>query len=69
MTAPHLPISMTDRSGKTAVEIVGAEKILFATDFPLLNAGRYITELDESGLSSSEIECICYRNAQTLLGI
>lgn len=54
---------------KIAVNIIGAEKILFGTDFPLLNADRYIAELETSGLCREDIECICYKNAEVLLGI
>ncbi|MGD0915270.1 MAG: amidohydrolase family protein [Thermodesulfobacteriota bacterium] len=35
-------------------EIVGAEKILFGTDFPLLSPPRYFQELKESGLSDED---------------
>ncbi len=52
---------------KTAVNLVGAGKILFGTDFPLLNADRYLQELEESELSREQIESILYRNAEELL--
>jgi predicted TIM-barrel fold metal-dependent hydrolase len=37
-----------------ASEIVGVEKILFGTDFPLISPRRYIKELEESGLSRKD---------------
>jgi len=53
---------------KIAVDIIGPEKILLGTDFPLLNADRYLAELEDSGLKSGDLACILYINAETLLG-
>jgi predicted TIM-barrel fold metal-dependent hydrolase len=39
-------------------EIVGARKILFGTDFPLISPRRYFQELKESGLSKEDRENI-----------
>ena len=50
-----------------AKEIIGLDKILFGSDFPLLKPARYFKELDNSGLSKSEIESICGLNAANLL--
>ena len=52
---------------KTAADIIGAEKILFGTDFPLLDADRYIREIEESELDCYQVECILFRNAEKLL--
>ena len=52
---------------KKAVESVGEEKILFGTDFPLLEASRYISELSESGLSDDILKKILFENAWNLL--
>ncbi len=52
---------------KTAVELMGPDKILFGTDFPLLNSERYISEIEESGMGMSDMEQILYRNAEQLL--
>lgn len=51
---------------RIAIEIIGAEKILFGTDFPLLPPSRYFSEMDQAGLTSSEIDKICGLNAQAL---
>ncbi len=48
-------------------EIVGAEKILFGTDFPLLSPGRYIEELAGSGLSEEDQKKILGTNLSNLL--
>jgi predicted TIM-barrel fold metal-dependent hydrolase len=50
-----------------AVEIAGADKILFGSDFPLLKPARYFKELEKTGLSKDQIESICGRNAARLL--
>jgi hypothetical protein len=53
-----------------AVEIAGADKILFGSDFPLLRPERYFKELEEiSGLSKAHVESICGRNAAKLLNL
>jgi len=50
-----------------AKEIVGLDKILFGSDFPLLKPTRYFKELGKTGLSKDQIESICGRNAARLL--
>jgi predicted TIM-barrel fold metal-dependent hydrolase len=49
-----------------AKDIVGLDKILFGSDFPLIKPARYFRELDMSGLSKAEIESICGLNAAKL---
>ena len=50
-----------------AKEIAGLDKILFGSDFPLLKPARYFKEIQETGLSQDEIDCICGGNAARLL--
>jgi predicted TIM-barrel fold metal-dependent hydrolase len=53
-----------------AAEIAGADKILFGSDFPLIQPERYFKELKEtSGLSKAHIESICGMNAAKLLNL
>ena len=52
---------------RLAKEVIGIDKILFGSDFPLLKPTRYFQELNSSGLSKSEIEAICGLNAANLL--
>ncbi len=52
-----------------ARDLVGIEKILLGTDFPLLKPKRYFRELEKSGLSSKEIAQVCGGNAMHLLGM
>jgi predicted TIM-barrel fold metal-dependent hydrolase len=50
-----------------AAEIVGSEKILFGSDYPLLNPSRYFNEIKEAGLPREAIKKICGDNAASLL--
>ncbi len=50
-----------------ARRIIGREKILFGSDFPLLNPNRYFAEWEASGLSEDDIRHISGQNAATLL--
>jgi uncharacterized protein len=53
---------------KTAGSIMGYDKILFGTDYPLLKPERYFKELESAGIASEDIEKIKGRNAADLLG-
>lgn len=52
-----------------AREIVGVEKILFGTDFPLISPRRYFKELEESGLSKDDQEKILGLNFSKRFGL
>lgn len=52
---------------RIAVDIMGPDKILFGTDFPLLNPSRYFWEMEKAGLDRDEIHSICGDNARKLL--
>jgi len=52
-----------------AGKLVGYDKILFGTDFPLLKPERYFRELKDAGLTQEEIARICGGNAAFLLGL
>jgi predicted TIM-barrel fold metal-dependent hydrolase len=54
---------------RLAIELIGVEKILFGSDFPLLPPARYIDEMKTAGLSDAEMEHICGLNAERLFGI
>ncbi|MHB8895249.1 MAG: amidohydrolase family protein [Candidatus Geothermincolia bacterium] len=53
---------------KVAVDIVGAGRILFGTDYPLLRMRRHLDEIDRAGLAPDVREAILGRNAQALMG-
>jgi predicted TIM-barrel fold metal-dependent hydrolase len=50
-----------------AMKIVGPDKVVFGSDFPLLNPGRYFKEMKQAGLSKDDIRKICGENAALLL--
>ncbi|MGD2098687.1 MAG: amidohydrolase family protein [Desulfobacterales bacterium] len=54
---------------RLAIELVGVEKILFGSDFPLLPPARYIDEMKSAGLSDAEMEKICGLNAAKLFNV
>ncbi len=50
-------------------EIVGAERILLGTDYPLLAANRYFDEMANLGLAADVIDAITGGNAARLFGL
>jgi uncharacterized protein len=54
---------------KIAGEIMGFDKILFGSDFPLIKPGRYLKEMESAGLPKDAIANITYENAMKLLRI
>ena len=53
----------------TIARLVGAEQILFGSDYGLLRQGRIIEHIKNTGLAQSEQELILGKNAQSLLGL
>jgi hypothetical protein len=54
---------------RLAIELVGADKILFGSDFPLLPPARYFKEMKAAGLSAEEMRQICGLNAAKLFNL
>ena len=54
---------------RVAGEIIGHEKILFGSDYPLLKPGRYFEEMGTSDLSAESFKRIVGENAAQLLVI
>jgi predicted TIM-barrel fold metal-dependent hydrolase len=52
---------------RIAIELVGVEKILFGSDYPLIQPKRYFQELDSLQLSAEQRAWICGLNAERLL--
>jgi len=52
---------------RVAGEVVGFDKILFGSDFPLLKPQRYFKEMGEAGLSTDQMDHIMGLNTQNLL--
>lgn len=61
------PLLYSDKIYTLAKEMVGTEKILFGSDFPLLSPKRYLSELERVNLTEEERRKILGENAQTLL--
>jgi predicted TIM-barrel fold metal-dependent hydrolase len=53
----------------TVSALVGVEKILFGSDYPLLRASRSLQQVAESGLTDAEREMVTGGNAAALLGM
>ena len=54
---------------KQAIPLVGADKILFGSDYPLLAPGRLLKDIKAQHLSEDEERLILSGNARKLLGI
>jgi uncharacterized protein len=52
-----------------AMGIIGVEKILFGTDFPLIRPSRYFNEFETAGLTQEEKNAICGENAREVIAI
>ena len=52
---------------RIAGEIIGFEKILFGSDYPLLSPARYVKEIASNGLSADQQELVLGLNAERLL--
>ncbi len=61
------PFLYSKKIYRVAKEVVGIEKILFGSDFPLVSPKRYFQELEGSGLSVEDREKILGLNFSKLL--
>jgi len=52
---------------RRVIDLVGAEKILFGSDYPLLSPGRYFKEIEGLGLGAQLKSCILAENGAVLL--
>ena len=50
-------------------QLVGADRILFGSDYPVITQGRILKEIDSAGLPEEEKNMILSGNACRLLGI
>jgi predicted TIM-barrel fold metal-dependent hydrolase len=51
-----------------AIKIIGLEKILFGSDYPLLPLKRYLNDMNQAGLTKKQQTAILGGNSQKLLG-
>ncbi len=61
------PYLYDNRIYKLAAELIGIERILFGSDFPLLKPDRYFREMESSGLTDDQIAAVCGLNAAQLM--
>ncbi len=54
---------------RLAADIVGPDKILLGSDYPLLKPSRYLKDMAAGGLSPEFREMLCAGNARRLLGL
>ncbi len=54
---------------RIAAEIIGSDRILFGSDYPLLRPGRYFKEMERAGLSPEILINFKGMNAAAILGI
>jgi hypothetical protein len=54
---------------RIAIQVLGVDKILFGSDYPLLAQRRYFKEMEQAGISRQEHALICGLNAARLLGL
>lgn len=54
---------------KYLIDRVGADRILFGTDYPICNPGMYVAAVRMEEISEQEREKIFHENAEKLLGI
>lgn len=64
-----VPYVYDKRIYRVAVSVVGSQRLLFGSDFPLLRASRYLRDMGEAGLTDEELRDITDGNARRLLGI
>lgn len=61
------PFLYDSRIYRYAADLVGLDKVLLGTDYPLLKPERYLKEMTEAGLSEAEKALVCGNNAARLL--
>jgi predicted TIM-barrel fold metal-dependent hydrolase len=54
---------------QSAIQLVGIDKILFGSDYPLLAPKKYFSEMEQSGLTKDQIDTICGLNAKGLFNL
>ena len=54
---------------RVARELGVLDRVLFASDYPLVSPLRYFEYIDTSGLDKKELEAVYHGNAQRLLGV
>jgi len=55
-----------ERMWRAAVDVIGSQKILLGSDYPLLPPRRYIRQMQQVGLDAQAVADICGNNARRL---
>lgn len=63
------PFLYDNRIYRIATDILGPDRILFGSDFPLLKPGRYFNEMEASGLTEQQLAVIKGLNAKALFAV
>ena len=63
------PLLYSPKVYEQVIQLVGADKILFGSDYPLLEQGRLLREIESLDLPEEIKKQILAGNAQRLLGI
>jgi predicted TIM-barrel fold metal-dependent hydrolase len=61
------PFIYKPRAVKLALELMGSDKILLGSDFPLLSVPRTLELLEQAGLSQQEMEMVSQGAARKLM--
>ena len=61
------PFLYDNRIYPYAKDLVGIDRVLFGTDYPLLKPARYFKEMTEGGLDETDRRAVCGENAARLL--
>jgi hypothetical protein len=62
------PFLYNKRIYQIAISIIGPQRILFGSDYPLIPPARYKQEMEEAGLAPDDLKAILGLNAKRLLG-
>ena len=54
---------------KCALEVMGADRVLFACDYPFESNYEFAEFIEKADISEEERELVCYRNAERLFGL
>jgi predicted TIM-barrel fold metal-dependent hydrolase len=63
------PFLYDPRIYSSAFSLLDPKKILFGSDYPLINIERYLKDIDASRIGTAEKELLLGKNAQALLGL
>ena len=54
---------------RAVIDLIGAEKVLWGSDFPLTSQAKALERTRAAGLSEGELETVCGGNAERVLGL